>query len=86
MLEALKKYSKQKSTIIRLFLNLFGVMVYIIVDGPPKPLCHLLPYLKTKKNDLITTYAKRWTTTVHYLKLICNRHCATMSFIYILNV
>ena len=59
VLEALKTYSKQMSTIIRQFLNLFGVMVYIIVEGPPKPLCHLLPYLKTKKNDLITTYAKR---------------------------
>ena len=61
-------------------------MVYDIVNGPSKLLCNLLPYLKTKKNDLITTYAKRWTTTVHYLKLICDRRCATMSFIYFLNV
>ena len=82
----LKKHSKQKSTRKRQFLNPCGVMVYNIVDGPSKLLCNLLPYLKTKKNDLITTYAKRWTTTVHYLKLICDRRCATMSFIYFLNV
>ena len=86
VLEALKKHSKQKSTRKRQFLNPCGVMVYNIVDGPSKLLCNLLPYLKTKKNDLITTYAKRWTTTVHYLKLICDRRCATMSFIYFLNV
>ena len=29
---------------------------------------------------------KRGTTTVHYLKLICDRRCATMSFVYFLNV
>ena len=51
------------------FLNLCGVIVYNNVDGWSKPLSHLLPYLKTKKNDLITTNTKRWTTTVHYLKL-----------------
>ena len=34
----------------------------------------------------ITTYAKRGTITVHYLKLICARRCATMSFVYFLNV
>ena len=82
----LKKHSKQKSTRKRQFLNPCGVMVYNIVNGPSKLLCNLLPYLKTKKNDLITTYAKRWTTTVHYLKLICYRCCAIMSFIYFLNV
>ena len=82
----LKKLSKQKSTRKRQFLNPCGVMVYNIVNGPSKLLCNLLPYLKTKKNDLITTYAKRWTTTVHYLKLICDRCCAIMSFIYFLNV
>ena len=82
----LKKHSKQKSTRKRQFLNPCGVMVYNIVNGPSKLLCNLLPYLKTKKNDLITTYAKRWTTTVHYLKLICDRCCAIMSFIYFLNV
>ena len=82
----LKKHSKQKSTRKRQFLNPCGVMVYNIVNGPSKLLCNLLPYLKTKKNDLITTYAKRWTTTVHYLELICDRRCATMSFIYFLNV
>ena len=82
----LKKHSKQKSTRKRQFLNPCGVMVYNIVNGPSKLLCNLLPYLKTKKNDSITTYAKRWTTTVHYLKLICDRRCATMSFIYFLNV
>ena len=59
VLEALKKHSKQKSTRKRQFLNPCGVMVYNIVDGPSKLLCNLLPYLKTKKNDLITTYAKR---------------------------
>ena len=82
----LKKHSKQKSTRKRQFLNPCGVMVYNIVNGPSKLLCNLLPYLKTKKNDSITTYAKRWTTTVHYLKLTCDRRCATMSFIYFLNV
>ena len=46
------------------FLNLCGVIVYNNVDGWSKPLSHLLPYLKTKKNDLITTNTKRWTTTV----------------------
>ena len=80
----LKKHSKQKSPRKRQFLNPCGVMVYNMVDGPSKLFCNLLPYLKTKKNDLITTYAKRWTTTVHYLKLICDRRCATMSFIYFL--
>ena len=60
VLEALKKTFKQKSTRKRQFLNPCGVMVYnIVVDGPSKLLCNLLPYLKTKKNDLITTYAKR---------------------------
>ena len=59
------------------FLNLCGVIVYNNVDGWSKPLSHLLPYLKTKKNDLITTNTKRWTTTVHYAR------CATMSFIFI---
>ena len=58
------------------FLNLCGVIVYNNVDGWSKPLSHLLPYLKTKKNDLITTNTKRWTTTVHYAR------CATMSFIH----
>ena len=82
----LKKHSKQKSTRKRQFLNPCGVMVYNIVNGPSKLLCNLLPYLKTKKNDSITTYAKRWTTTVHYLKLICDRRCAIMSIIYFLNV
>ena len=82
----LKKHSKQKSTRKRQFLNPCGVMVYNIVNGPSKLLCNLLPYLKTKKNDSITTYAKRWTTTVHYLKLICDRSCAIMSFNYFLNV
>ena len=82
----LKKHSKQKLTRKRHFLNQCGVMVYNIVNGPSKLLCNQLPYLKTKKNDSITTYAKRWTTTVHYLKLICDRRCATMSFIYFLNV
>ena len=48
-------------------------MIYNIVDGLSKLLCDPLPYLKTKKNDFITTYAKRGTTTVHYLKLICDR-------------
>ena len=86
VLEALKKHSKQKSTRKRQFLNQCGVMVYNIVDGPSKLLCNLPPYLKTKKNDLITTYAKRWTTTVHYLKLICDRRYAIMSIIYFLNV
>ena len=46
------------------FLNLCGVIVYNNVDGWSKPPSHLLPYLKTKKNDLITTNTKRWTTTV----------------------
>ena len=82
----LKKHSKQNSTRKRQFLNPCGVMVYNIVNGPSKLLSNLLPYLKTKKNDSITTYAKRWTTTVHYLKLICDRRCAIMSFIYFLNV
>ena len=82
----LKKHSKQKSTRKRQFLNPCGVMVYNIVNGPSKLLCNLLPYLKTKKNDWITTYAKRWTITVHYLKLICDRRCAIMSVIYFLNV
>ena len=82
----LKKHSKQKSTRKRQFLNPCGVMVYNRLNGPSKLFCNLLPYLKTKKNDSITTYAKRWTTTVHYLKLICDRRCATMSFIYFLNV
>ena len=82
----LTKHSKQKSTRKRQFLNPCGVMAYNIINGPSKLLCNLLPYLKTKKNDLITTYAKRWTTTVHYLKLICDRRCAIMSFIYFLNV
>ena len=59
-------------------------MIYNIVDGLSKLLCDPLPYLKTKKNDLITTYAKRGTTTVHYLKLICDRRCTTMSFVYFL--
>ena len=57
-------------------------MIYNIVDGLSKLLCDPLPYLKTKKNDLITTYAKRGTTTVHYLKLICDRRCTRMSFVY----
>ena len=48
VLEALKKHSKQKSTKIRQFFNLCGVVVYNIVDGPSKLLGHLLPYLKTK--------------------------------------
>ena len=78
----LKKHSNQKKAV----LNLCGVMIYNIVDGLSKLLCDPLPYLKTKKNDLITTYAKRGTTTVHYLKLICARRCATMSFVYFLNV
>ena len=74
----LKKHSNQKKAV----LNLWGVMIYNIVDGLSKLLCDPLPYLKTKKNDLITTYAKRGTTTVHYLKLICDRRCTTMSFVY----
>ena len=78
----LKKHSNQKKAV----LNLCGVMIYNIVDGLSKLLCDPLPYLKTKKNDLITTYAKRGTTTVHYLKLICDRRCTTMSFVYFLNV
>ena len=78
----LKKHSNRKKAV----LNLCGVMIYNIVDGLSKLLCDPLPYLKTKKNDLITTYAKRGTTTVHYLKLICDRRCATMSFVYFLNV
>ena len=86
VLEALKKHSKQKPTRKSQFLNPYGVMVYNIVDGPSKLLCNQLPYLKTKKDDLITTYAKRWTTTVRYLKLICDRRCATISFVYFLNV
>ena len=61
-------------------------MVYNIVDGPSKLSLSLLAYLKTKKNDLIATYAKRWTTIVHHLKLIYDRRCATMSFIYCSNV
>ena len=71
----LKKTFKPKKAV----LNLCGVMIYNIVDGLSKLLCDPLPYLKTKKNDLITTYAKRGTTTVHY-------RCTTMSFIYFLNV
>ena len=59
-------------------------MIYNIVDGLSKLLCDPLPYLKTKKNDLTTTCAKRETTTVHYLKLICDRRCTTMSFVYFL--
>ena len=78
----LKKHSNRKKAV----LNLCGVMIYNIVDGLSKLLCDPLPYLKTKKNDLITTYAKRGTTTVHYLKLICDRRCTTMSFVYFLNV
>ena len=66
--------------------NLCGVMVYNIVDGPSKLSLSLLAYLKTKKNDLIATYAKCWTTIVHHLKLIYDRRCATMSFIYCSNV
>ena len=62
------------------------VMILFQLYGLSKLLCDPLPYLKTKKNDLITTYAKRGTTTVHYLKLICDRRCATMSFVYFLNV
>ena len=62
------------------------VMILFQLYGLSKLLCDPLPYLKTKKNDLITTYAKRGTTTVHYLKLICARSCATMSFVYFLNV
>ena len=61
-------------------------MILFQLYGLSKLLCDPLPYLKTKKNDLITTYAKRGTTTVHYLKLICDRRCATMSFVYFLNV
>ena len=45
----------------------------------------LLLTLKTEKNDLITTYAKRWPTTAPYLILTCDRRCAPMSFIYFLN-
>ena len=78
----LKKHSNRKKAV----LNLCGVMISNIVDGLSKLLCDPLPYLKTKKNDLITTYAKRGTTTVHYLKLICDRRCTTMSFVYFLNV
>ena len=78
----LKRHSNRKKAV----LNLCGVMIYNIVDGLSKLLCDPLPYLKTKKNDLITTYAKRGTTTVHYLKLICDRRCTTMSFVYFLNV
>ena len=74
----LKKHSNRKKAV----WNLCGVMIYNIVDGLSKLLCDPLPYLKTKKNDLITTYAKRGTTTVHYLKLICDRRCTTMSFVY----
>ena len=48
----LKKHSKQKSTKIRQFFNLCGVVVYNIVDGPSKLLGHLLPYLKTKKKRI----------------------------------
>ena len=58
----------------------------ILKTGHQNFLCHLLAYLKTKKNDLITTYAKRWTTLVHYLKSLCDRRYATMSFIYCSNV
>ena len=82
----LKKHSKQKKNQNKAVLNLCGDMIYNIVDRLSKLLCDPLPYLKTKKNDLITTYAKRGTTTVHYLKLICDRRCATMSFVYFLNV
>ena len=84
--EALKKTFKTKNNQNKAVLNLCGVMIYNIVDGLSKLLCDPLPYLKTKKNDLITTYAKRGTTTVHYLKLICDRRYATMSFIYCSNV
>ena len=84
--EALKKTFKTKNNQNKAVLNLCGVMIYNTEDGLSKLLCDPLPYLKTKKNDLITTYAKRGTTTVHYLKLICDRRCATMSFVYFLNV
>ena len=84
--QALKKTLKPKNNQNKAVLNLCGVMIYNIVDGLSKLLCDPLPYLKTKKNDLITTYAKRGTTTVHYLKLICDRRCTTMSFVYFLNV
>ena len=57
-------------------------MILFQLYGLSKLLCDPLPYLKTKKNDLITTYAKRGTTTVHYLKLICARRCAKMSFVF----
>ena len=78
----LKKHSNRKKAV----WNLCGVMIYNTVDGLSKLLCDPLPYLKTKKNDLITTYAKRGTTTVHSLKLIFDRLCTTMSFVYFLNV
>ena len=42
-----------------------------------------LPENKEKRFDYNT---KWWTTTMHNLKLICDRRCATMSFIYFLNV
>ena len=49
VLEALKKTLKPKKAV----LNLCGVMIYNIVDGLSKLLCDPLPYLKTKKNDLL---------------------------------
>ena len=71
----LKKHSNQKEAV----LNLCDVIIYNIVDGLSKLPCDPLPYLKTKKNDLITTYAKWGTTTVHYC-------CTTMPFVYFLSV
>ena len=65
--QALKKTFKPKKNQNKAVLNLCGVMIYNIVDGLSKLLCDPLPYLKTKKNDLITTYAKRRTTTVYSL-------------------
>ena len=59
VLEALKKTFKTKVNQNKAVFNLWGVVVYNIVDGPSKLLCHLLPYLKKKKNELIATYAKR---------------------------
>ena len=59
VLEALKKTFKTKVNQNKAVFNLWGVVVYNIVDGPSKLLCHLLPYPKKKKNELIATYAKR---------------------------
>ena len=86
VLEALKQTFKPKNNQNKAVLNLCGVLTYNIVDGLSKQFCDLLPYLKTKKNDLITTHAKRGTTTVHCLKLICDRRCTSMSFVYFFNV